>query len=209
MMNWSESDIIYLTLFKQIRLYQMFNPNNDKIFDVNVYRLICSTIVLAIECVLIYGATGIFFSGMTDDKDAINDILKFHLGFFYLINAHCLLKVIILVRQAHDIWPLLDVVRTQFLTSQNCQEHVHVLQKQRVLSRKITIFLCVLSIASSIQWALFPLVVNYTAKIPARKLFSSLNNVSCDIFNLEVFSNWNFHSLKNNYNIWIGDSKTW
>lgn len=196
MMNWSESDAVDMALFKRLRLYQLLDPNSDKVFNINVYRLVCVMIVLVIEIVLAYGMTGIFFSSMTDDNENIDDILKFHLDFFYLINAHCLLKVIILVYKADDIWPLLDTACVHFLNSRNCRKHVYVLRKQRDLSKKISYLLCTLSTVASIQWALFPLFFNYTAEIPASKIFSSLNNVSCEIFDLEISPTWGFTRWK-------------
>lgn len=160
-MSSLESDkiVINIALFKRIRLYQLFNPNNRKILNMNVYHLILVLITVMIQCIVVYGLFG-FFIEMEDD---IDDVTSFLLIFFHSMNTLIVLKTIVFMCRANEIWNLFDVAYPHFLNSKKCRKHVGILHKYGNLSIKITNGLCLLPIATFIGWSAFPLITYITS----------------------------------------------
>lgn len=157
-MDPSRSDdvTINLPLFKMFRFYHLFDTGSAKIFNVNVYRLVCVLITSAVQIVLAYGISGFF----VDTGDEIDDVLVLHLLFYYMINCMCLFKIIVFVYKADRIWDLFDVSRVEFLGSGPCREHTEILRKYGALSTRITNFFSGYAIVATVEWALLPLALN-------------------------------------------------
>jgi len=151
--------VINIPLFKQVRLYQLFDPNTRKILNVNVYCITLVLITVIVQCIVVYGLLG-FLVEMEDD---IDDITSFLLIFFHSMNTLVILKIIVFVYKANEIWDLFDIANIHFLDSEKCRKHIGILRKYGDLSIKITNLLRFLPIATFIGWSLFPLMTYMTS----------------------------------------------
>lgn len=146
--------VINIPLFKQICLYQLFNPNVRKILNVNVYRLALVLLTVIVQCIVVYGLFGFFI----EMEDEIDDVTLSLLIFFHSMNTLIVLKTIIFVYKANEIWNLFDVAYEQFLSSAKCRKHVGILQRYGNLSVKFTNMLCFMPLMTFTGWSAFPLM---------------------------------------------------
>jgi hypothetical protein len=146
---------INLKLFKQFNFFHLFDPKSKKVCNFNVYHLAWYIINCVIGCTIMFGMMG-YFTETGNELNIANDVQSM---FCCLIYFLCLIKIITYFTKANDIWDLLRVTYVHFLSSTQCQTHIGILKKYRQKSIKITNYISVLAIITTIQWCLYPLVL--------------------------------------------------
>lgn len=177
--------VINLKLFKQLRLYQLFDPSTRKIFNFNIYQLILILILFVYVCIIIFGLSGyIVGTKITPDNISESLILCTH-----IVNIVTLLKAINFLYKANDIWELFNVTRINFLTSRHCRKYINNHKKYQKLSSKIVNCIITMTIISGVIWTTFPLVLY-------AKSFGDLNAVE----RFENILNYRFPVTISTYN---------
>ncbi|XP_025192333.1 uncharacterized protein LOC112592486 [Melanaphis sacchari] len=180
---------INLKLFKLFRFFHLFDPKSQKIFNFNVYYLAWFIINCVIGCILVYGLLGYF----TETEDVFDITFHLQLVFCYLLYYLALLKIITFLYKAHNFCDLLHVTRMDFLTSTHCQTHIGILYKYRNKSIKITNLISSFGILTTLEWILFPLMLQLLQKEDLNQLNRRFEN----IFNLRFPVTSHFYN--NNY----------
>jgi len=170
-MSWFESrhEVGFnLPLFKSLRFYHIFDPRGAKIRDYNIYRLVCVSLTFFVIAVNLYGLLG-FIVKMEHSVDEIESIRILY------AHMHCFLgvfKMSVCVRNADNIWNLLDVTRINFIKSViERSEHgtYEIFYEHQRRSIKITNFLYGFLKTTILVWMIFPLLINVTAMADGRK----------------------------------------
>jgi len=177
---------INLKLLKLFRFFHLFDPKTRKICNINVYHLVWYIINSVLSCIVIYGLLGYF----TEMEDVIDIVFHIQLMFCCLIYSLSLIKIIVFLYKANNIWDLLSVTCIHFLTSTRCQTYIGILHNHRKKSIKITNITCGLVFINAIEWSMYPLVLKLLQKEDANQSNRRLEN----IFNLR------FPVTINNYN---------
>ncbi|CAH1716755.1 unnamed protein product [Aphis gossypii] len=180
---------INLKLFKFIRFFHIFDPNIRKICNINVYHLAFHIINCVIGCIVIYGLLGYF----TEMEDVFNIINQIQLMFCILIYYSSLLKIITFLYKANNIWDLLLVSKINFLTSTQCKTHIDILHKYRNKSIKITNIISTIGVVTTLEWIMYPLLLQLLQKEDANKSNQRFEN----IFNFRFPVTINYYN--NNY----------
>lgn len=165
---------INLELLKRYRFYQSFDPNGQKVFGVNQYRLFCIIFTMIAQLVVIYATFGYF----VEMDDSVSDV-EYCLIIGIQLQCYVGLAMIsVLFYNSKVIWETFDVVRLNFLTSLLCRKNVKILKESRERSIKFTNYYVILPFAVTIQWLIFP----FTYKM----FFDSenINHRPQNIFNL-------------------------
>jgi len=155
----SHEVVFNLELFKKLRICHIFDPHSAKIYNYNIYRLVCIALTASIIAINLYGLLG-FIVKMEDTVDEIDviRILYIHMHVFL-----CVIKISVCIYNADKIWNLLDVTRINFMKSAQCLKHLKILYEYQKTSIKITNFVYVLLKISIMVWMMFPLLLNIMA----------------------------------------------
>lgn len=151
----SKKVTVNLALFNKMYFYRLFDPSSKKIFNCNVYQLILVFINFMVACFLISGHLGYFI----DREFTTDNIVILQIIFVNIINVLSLLKTIIFVYKAKDIWNLFNVTRVNFLASKQCHNYIDVHKNYGDISTKLTYLLSFMGFAGAFVWGLYPLVM--------------------------------------------------
>lgn len=143
---------INLELLKRYRFYQSFDPNGQKVFGVNVYRLLCIIFTMIAQLVVIYATFG-YFVEMDDTVSGVEYCLIIGIQLQCYVD---LAMITLLFYNSKIIWETFDVVRLNFLTSKFCCKNIKILEESRERSIKFTNYYVVLPFAVTMQWLVFP-----------------------------------------------------
>jgi len=127
---------------------------------------------------------------MEDVLNIVNKILLMFCGSHYYSS---LIKIIIFLHKANDIWDLLRVSHMNFLTSTQCKTHIGILHTHRYKSIKITNCISGFGIMTGMEWMMFPLLLQLLQKEDANKSNQRFEN----IFNFPFPVTINYYN--NNY----------
>ncbi|KAL4090821.1 hypothetical protein QTP88_025591 [Uroleucon formosanum] len=183
-----EEVAIDLKLWKLYRFYHMLKPNNTKIFNCNVYRLIFFIYGAIVNCMVLYSTIGFF----VEMDDMISDVDIF-LVLFVMINFFfCSWRMCIILSKSNTICEVLKVSQLNFLKSKECLKHLNVLHDHRDRTIKITNYFFVFSVIVLIQWIIFPIMVTmFTASEVENTRLPNIMNlrfpVSTQTFNQYYF----------------------
>lgn len=147
---------INLALYKRFGFYQLFDPSSPKMFNINIYRLINVLFLIVIQILTAYSVAG-FFVGLMDQ---LSDIDLFLMIMFYYNSVLSLLKIIIILYKADQMWELIEITRSDFLTSARCSKHINILYGYRDKLIKITSILNCIAIFTFLLWIILPIVFN-------------------------------------------------
>ncbi|XP_026814358.1 uncharacterized protein LOC113554633 [Rhopalosiphum maidis] len=164
---------INLKLFQQFRFFHLFNPKTKKFCNFNVYHLALYIINCVIGCTIIIGLMS-YFTLEDDTLNIADDVQSMFCCLLYIV---CLIKMTSITYKANIIWKLLHVTSIRFLTSTQCQKHVGILKKYRQRSIKITNYISVFSIITTIQWCFFPLALMLLQKEDANQSNRRFENI--------------------------------
>lgn len=148
---------VFKELMKQLRFYQMFDPDAKKIFNCNVYKLVHLSFILFIQIFNIIIAIGFF----SETRNEI-DFLDLQVAIFGYINSVLsTLKIIFLMYKADEVKNFIDLTDCDLLMSAQCRKHIHIVHKFRNYSMKVIQFFYTLCMIVIVLWFLFPLVWNH------------------------------------------------
>lgn len=74
--------IINRSTFNLLRIYDIFNPRNKKIFGVNVYQLTVISLLIIMQLIFVYGTMAYFI----ETENTLNEIDWFILTTIYKTN---------------------------------------------------------------------------------------------------------------------------
>jgi len=151
-----DSVAINLNILKQCGFYQIFDPNNKKIFGWNVYLLSFIALNVIFQCIFGFGNCGLLFE--KDDMINISDL--FLITFINSFDFIYLWKIAILMLNRKKILDLLDVTNLQFLKSKQCRNNIEILYKHRIRVLKITKLYLYLIIVVLVQWVSSSILIN-------------------------------------------------
>lgn len=179
---------INLKLWKLYRFYHMLKPNNTKIFNCNVYRLILFIYGAIVNCVVLYSTIGFF----VEMDDIISDVDIFLILFVMINFFFCSWRMCIILSKVNTICDVLKVSQLNFLKSKECLKHLNVLHEYRDRTIKITNYFFVFSVIVLVQWIVFPImVITFTASEVENTRLPNIMNlrfpVSTQTFNQYYF----------------------
>jgi len=174
-----------LSIYKQFRLYNIIDPNSQKIFNRNAYRLFCIVSITVHLCMFFIGHVG-FFVNM-DDK--LNDIDIVLMGVTYSQYYLGLVKIIVLIYRADIVWVLFDMAKLDFLTSEVCRKNISTLYNRRNWIIKATNRYCFGQFVISLQWILSPLVINAFDDNPNIHRYENILNFRFP-FSIHIFNKY-------------------
>lgn len=177
---------INLALFKRFYFYHLFDPNSKKIFNCNVYKVICIVSILISFGIVIYSGIGL----CTEPKENVNiaDPQTMQVILSYGLYVSSLAKIIIFLYKTDEIWNLFINSRIDFLKNDLCQKNIAILLKYRVKSIFVTNLLFSFDMILVCSWIMFPWVFNTFVGInnPNQRYLNLVNfffPVTTDVFN--------------------------
>lgn len=150
-----------LGFYKWIRLYNVFNPNEKKIFNYNLSHFTGFIIIIFVQCSIFFATLGFFL----EKKNTIGIISQMTFWFFYITNISCAMKFIVIIYKATDIWNLLNVVEIKFLKSRHCRENTKKLEKCKTNISQFSNYVFGSCSILFLLWAIYPLVTNTNKKL--------------------------------------------
>jgi len=155
----SHEVVFNLELFKKLRFYHLFDPHSAKIFNHNIYRLVCIALIVSITAINVYG----FLGFIVKMEDTVGEIELIQILYNHMHSFLSALKISVCIYNADKIWDLLDVTRINFMKSSHSLKHLKILYKYQETSIKIINFIYVLLKITVIGWIIFPLLLNITS----------------------------------------------
>lgn len=179
---------INLKLFKLLRFYHLLNPSSRKVFNINFYRLTIIFFTIIFVFFTIYGQFG-WFIKMDDHIDDITILMSI---FHDTMSLTIVLKIILFVYNADEIWDIFIMTRVHLLKSNKCQKNVHMLQKYGKLSIRITQTISIALIGTVFIWGALPFVLNL---IFAHKTNQRMENILNHRFPVTIYTYNNYFIL--------------
>lgn len=152
-----------LVYYKWLRLYKVFDPNSQQIFNYNLFRFFGIIYIIFVQCSFVFGSLGFFLE--TNHTYDITAQMSF--WYFVICNASCTLKFIVIIYKATDMWNLLNVLEIKFFKSKSlyCLENTKTLKENKTKISQFTIYFLICLFIIFLLWVTYPLIINTSKKL--------------------------------------------
>lgn len=144
-----------MAIFEMIGFYHIFDPNNTKIYNYNVFQFISIVISFIVLCITLYGTLGFFMEmeGIVDIIDYIQIVGGMMQTYFGV------LKILMFIYNKNIIWAVLDITRPNFIKSKQSKD-IGIQREHRRTIIKVSNIIFIFLISFFIIWIVFPLIIN-------------------------------------------------
>lgn len=158
-MNKQKIYDVNFTLFKLIGVYQMVDPNTQKIFGFNVYHFVNIVFITFTTIMTILGLSGFFYKVQNNNYNTSEvDII------FIIFSTVCItignLKIIIIIFKARQLWNMMEITDKSFLSNTFYRRNYHkILKCGDLLSKFFNLYFSFVLITLT-SYAIVPIVLN-------------------------------------------------